>query len=204
MYGDSDSGCEQFGSHAIDHCCPTQHVVALSSRESGLSATGRAAAGGSLSVQVLAAVGLKLKLEVPADGDEPDFLTYDDYGHRKLCRQRDNEVPRRSEAGSLDAKGWAAVHQRTSTRSFCGYTVVGECQTVAANAIRGIRQPHETWPLDCVLGECRQLLSARSWRGPEDAQGAKLVWLGGSMISNPHEHQLGVALVSCRSQTAAP
>ena len=70
---------------------------------------------------------------------------------------------------------------------------------------RARRQHHETWPLDCVSDESRQLVSVRSWRAPEDVQGAKLAtrsvarW---GMISNPHEHYLGVVRVTCRNPTA--
>ena len=65
VYGDSGWGglesrrittgtFEQLGSHPIDCSCSTQHVIALSSGEAELYATGRAAAGGLQSVQLLA------------------------------------------------------------------------------------------------------------------------------------------------------
>ena len=58
---------EQLGTHPIDYSCSTQHVIALSSGEAELYATGRAAAGGLQSVQFLAEAGLQLKLEILTD-----------------------------------------------------------------------------------------------------------------------------------------
>ena len=58
--------------------------------------------------------------------------------------------------------------------------VIGESQTVAANAM---------------------LVSGRSWRAPEDAQAQRSLVARRAMISNPHVHQLGVALVTFRNQT---
>ena len=51
----------------LNSSCSTQHVVALSSGEAELHATGRAAAGGLQSVQLLAVGGMELKLEVLTD-----------------------------------------------------------------------------------------------------------------------------------------
>ena len=78
VYGDSDwagsetrrnttGALEQLGQHPVEFSCSTQHVVALSSGEAELYATGRAAAGGLQSVQLLAWAGLELKLEVLTD-----------------------------------------------------------------------------------------------------------------------------------------
>ena len=78
VYGDSDwagsdtrrsttRAFEQLGQHPIEFSCSTQHIVALSSGEAELYATGRAAAGGLQSVQLLAEAGMDLKLEVPTD-----------------------------------------------------------------------------------------------------------------------------------------
>ena len=47
--------------------CSTQHVIALSSGEAELYATGRAAAGGLQSVQLLVEAGMEPKLEVLTD-----------------------------------------------------------------------------------------------------------------------------------------
>ena len=58
---------EQLGQHPIEFSCSTQHVVPLSSGEAELYATGRAAAGGLQSVQLLAEAGMDLKLEVLTD-----------------------------------------------------------------------------------------------------------------------------------------
>ena len=58
---------EQLGQHPIEFSCSTQHAVALSSREAELYATGRAAAGGLQSVQLLTEAGMALKLEVLTD-----------------------------------------------------------------------------------------------------------------------------------------
>ena len=44
---------EQYGIHPIKFSCSTQHVIALSNGEAELYATGRAAAGGLQSVQLL-------------------------------------------------------------------------------------------------------------------------------------------------------
>ena len=63
----------------------------------------------------------------------------------------------------------------------------------------------ETWPLDCVLGSSRELVSGRPLRAPEDAQGQSSLrdmWLARAMISTLHDHLWGVALVTCRNQTA--
>ena len=76
-YGDSDwagsdtrrsttGAFEQLGQHPIKFSCSTQHVVALSSEEAELYATGRAAVG-LQSVQLLAEAGMDLKLEVLTD-----------------------------------------------------------------------------------------------------------------------------------------
>ena len=78
VYGDSGwagsetrrtttGACEQFGQHPFEFSCSTQHVVALSSGEAELHATGPAAAGGLQSVQLLAEAGMNLKLEVLTD-----------------------------------------------------------------------------------------------------------------------------------------
>ena len=78
VYGDSDwagsetrrsttGAFEQLGQHLIEFSCSTQHVVALASGEAELYATGRAAAGGLQSVQLLAEAGMDLKLEVLTD-----------------------------------------------------------------------------------------------------------------------------------------
>ena len=58
---------EQLGQHPIGFSCSTQHVVALSRGEAELHATGRAAAGGFQSVQLLAEAGTGLKLDVLTD-----------------------------------------------------------------------------------------------------------------------------------------
>ena len=50
--------------HPIEFSCSTQHVIALSSGEAELKATGRAAAGGLQSVQLLVEAGMEPKLEV--------------------------------------------------------------------------------------------------------------------------------------------
>ena len=64
----STSGAfEQLGQHPIEFSWSTQHAVALSSGEAELCATGRAAAGGVQSVQLLAEAGMDLKLEVLTD-----------------------------------------------------------------------------------------------------------------------------------------
>ena len=78
VYGDSDwagtdtrrsttGAFEQLGQHPIEFSCSTQHVVALSSGEAELYVTGRAAAGGLQSVQLLIEAGMELKLEVLTD-----------------------------------------------------------------------------------------------------------------------------------------
>ena len=75
VYGDSDwagsemrrstaGAFEQLGKHPIEFSCSTQHVVALARGEAELYATGRAAAGGLQSVQLLAEAGMDFKLEV--------------------------------------------------------------------------------------------------------------------------------------------
>ena len=51
----------------IEFSCSTQHVIALSSGEAELNATGRAAAGGLQSVQQLVEAGMEPKLEVLTD-----------------------------------------------------------------------------------------------------------------------------------------
>ena len=56
---------EQLGQHPIEFSFSTQHVVTLSSGEAELHTTGRAAAGGSQSVQLLTEARLELMLEVP-------------------------------------------------------------------------------------------------------------------------------------------
>ena len=64
VFGDSDwagsesrrsttGAFEQHGLHPIEFSCSTQHVIALSSGEAELYATGRTAAGGLQSVQLL-------------------------------------------------------------------------------------------------------------------------------------------------------
>ena len=53
--------------HPIEFSCSTQHVIALSSGEAELYATGRAAAGGLQSVQLLVEAGMEPKLEVLTD-----------------------------------------------------------------------------------------------------------------------------------------
>ena len=58
---------EQYGLHPIEFRCSTQHVIALSSGEAELYATGRAAAGGLQSVQLLVEAGMEPKLEVLTD-----------------------------------------------------------------------------------------------------------------------------------------
>ena len=58
---------EHFGQHPIEFSCSTQYVVAFSSGEAERYATGRAAAGGIQSVQLLADAGMELKLEVLTD-----------------------------------------------------------------------------------------------------------------------------------------
>ena len=58
---------EQLGQHPIEFSCSTQHVVALTSGEAEVYATGRAAAGGLQSVQLLAEAGMDLKLELFTD-----------------------------------------------------------------------------------------------------------------------------------------
>ena len=75
--------------------------------------------------------------------------------------------------------------------------VVGESQTVAANAgnagDRARRQHHETWH---VGDPCLH-------QNMHNVQGSlRDLWPGGAMISNPHEHQLGVALVTCGNRNA--
>ena len=55
---------EQYVLHPIEFSCSTQHVIALSSGEAELYATGRAAAGGLQSVQLLVEAGMESKLEV--------------------------------------------------------------------------------------------------------------------------------------------
>ena len=78
VFGDSDwagsksrrsttGAFEQYGLHPIEFSCSTQHVIALSSGEAELYATGRAAAGGLQSVQLLVEAGMELKLEVLTD-----------------------------------------------------------------------------------------------------------------------------------------
>ena len=78
MYGDSywarsetrrgtTGAFEQLGQHPIELSCSTQHVVALSSREAELYATGRAVVGGLQSVQLLSEAGMELKLAVLTD-----------------------------------------------------------------------------------------------------------------------------------------
>ena len=78
VFGDSDwagsesrrsttGAFEQYGLHPIEFSCSTQHVVALSSGEADLYATGRAAAGGLQSVQLLVEAGMEPKLEVLTD-----------------------------------------------------------------------------------------------------------------------------------------
>ena len=78
VYGDSDwagsetrrsttGAFEQLGQNPIEFSCSTQHVIALSSGEAELYATGRAAAGGLQSVQLLTEAGMELKLEVLTD-----------------------------------------------------------------------------------------------------------------------------------------
>ena len=78
VYGDSDwagsetrrsttRASEQLGQDPIEFSCSTQHVVALSSGEAELYATGCAAAGGLRSVQLLTEAGLELQLEVLTD-----------------------------------------------------------------------------------------------------------------------------------------
>ena len=78
VYGDSDwaggesrrstSGtAEVLGKHTLEFSCSTQHVIALSSGEAELYATGRAAAGGLQTVQLLHEAGLPLELEVLTD-----------------------------------------------------------------------------------------------------------------------------------------
>ena len=54
---------EQLGQHPIEFSCSTQHVVALSSGEAELYATGRAAAGKVQSVQLLAEAGMHLDVK---------------------------------------------------------------------------------------------------------------------------------------------
>ena len=58
---------EQYGLHPIEFSCSTQHVIALSSGEAELHATGRAAAGGLQSVQLFVEAGMEPKLEVFTD-----------------------------------------------------------------------------------------------------------------------------------------
>ena len=53
--------------HPTEFSCSTQHVIALSSGEAELYATGRAAAGGLQSVQLLVDAGMEPKLEVLTD-----------------------------------------------------------------------------------------------------------------------------------------
>ena len=60
----STTGAFEHLGHPIEFSCSTQHVVALSTGEAELYATGRAAAGGLQSVQLLAEAGMELKLEV--------------------------------------------------------------------------------------------------------------------------------------------
>ena len=78
VYGDSDwagsetrrsttGAFEPLGQHPIEFSCSTRHVVALSSGEVELCATGRAAAEGLRSVQLLAEARMDLKLEVLTD-----------------------------------------------------------------------------------------------------------------------------------------
>ena len=78
VFGDSDwagsesrrsttGAFEQYGLHRIEFSCSTQHVIALSSGEAELYATGRAAAGGSQSVQLLVEAGMEPKLVVLTD-----------------------------------------------------------------------------------------------------------------------------------------
>ena len=78
VFGDSDwagsesrrsttGAFEQYGLHPIEFSCSTQHVIALSSGEAELYATGRAAAGGLQSVQLLVEAGMEPKLEVLTD-----------------------------------------------------------------------------------------------------------------------------------------
>ena len=73
VFGDSDwagsesrrsttGAFEQYGLHPIEFSCSTQHVIALSSGEAELYATGRAAAGGLQSVQLLVEAGMEPKL----------------------------------------------------------------------------------------------------------------------------------------------
>ena len=58
---------EQYGLHPIEFSCSKQHVIALSSGEAELYATGRAAAGGLQSVQLLVEAGMEPKLQVLPD-----------------------------------------------------------------------------------------------------------------------------------------
>ena len=82
---------EQLCTHPIDYDCSSQHVIALSSGEAELYPTGRAPAGVSQSVQLLAEAGLKLKLEVLTDSTANiDISTRDGSGHRKLCKRGDS------------------------------------------------------------------------------------------------------------------
>ena len=78
VFGDSDwagsesrrsttGAFEQYGLHPTEFSCSTQHVIALSSGKAELYATGRAAAGGLQSVQLLVEAGLEQKLEVLTD-----------------------------------------------------------------------------------------------------------------------------------------
>ena len=76
---------EQFGQHPVEFSCPTQHVVALSIGEAGLYATGRAAARGLQSVELLAAAGMELKLVALTDstaniGNAQTALDHGEYG----------------------------------------------------------------------------------------------------------------------------
>ena len=78
VFGDSDwagsesrrsttGAFEQYGLHPIEFSCSTQQVIALSSGEAELHATGRAAAGGLQSVQLLVEAGMEPMLEVLTD-----------------------------------------------------------------------------------------------------------------------------------------
>ena len=136
--GQATGAFEQYGLHPIEFSCSTQHVIALLSGEAELYATGRAAAGGLQSVQLLVEAGMEPKLEVLTDSsanhgmhnrigsgrvrhlDVKWLWTQEAVQSGKFSLQRerfDDETSPRRQVGCLDVFGKTAICQRTRGRS---------------------------------------------------------------------------------------